>query len=116
MRSRSMRQVTIWSIGPAAAGSVADLNAYDLPANVRVCELPDWETAKQRLCAVSRVDQGQTAPEVILVWQARPDEGSRSEGAQLLGLAPVARGGRVLDSWCEGEQRSGYPPQGCLTS
>jgi len=52
-------------------------------------------------------------PELVVLVQSRPGEFSSAQLDALRAHVPLARIWRLLDSWCEGEQRSGRPPAGC---
>jgi hypothetical protein len=52
------------------------------------------------------------SPEAIILFQARPGSLSQSDIERLHRKAPLARLIVVAGSWCEGELRSGRPPQG----
>jgi CheY-like chemotaxis protein len=54
--------------------------------------------------------------QLIVLAEARPGEISSAGIDELRQTAPLARVWRLLGSWCEGEARSGHPPQGCLRS
>jgi CheY-like chemotaxis protein len=54
--------------------------------------------------------------QLIVLAQARPGQVSPASIDDLRRAAPLARVWRLLGSWCEGEARSGRPPEGCLRS
>ena len=59
--------------------------------------------------ACSALEQGEFAPDVIVVAQAYPGQYSAEAVDRMRRLAPLARVVGLLGSWCEGETRSGQP-------
>ena len=55
------------------------------------------------------VDDQQTPPQLVVVFQARPSTGDAELLAQLQADLPLAGVAVVLGSWCEGETRTGKP-------
>lgn len=51
-------------------------------------------------------------PELILLWQSRPGQHSALSIDNLRRAAPAARWLVIAGSWCEGELRTGRPPEG----
>jgi CheY-like chemotaxis protein len=51
----------------------------------------------------------------LVLVQSRPGQWSSPAMDALRGASPLTRVCRLLGSWCEGETRSGQPPQGCVT-
>ncbi len=74
------------------------------------CEIQKVENLE--LAAAFVTDQ-RFFPELVVLVQSRPGEFSGAHIDALRALVPLARIWRLLDSWCEGEQRSGRPPAGC---
>ena len=59
--------------------------------------------------AVGVLEEGQVAPDVIVVAQAQPGQFAPEAVDRLRRLAPLARVLGLLGSWCEGESRTGEP-------
>ena len=74
------------------------------------CEIRKVQGLEQAAAFVT--DQGYF-PELVVLVQSRPGEFSSVRIDALRAIIPLARIWRLLDSWCEGEQRSGRPPAGC---
>lgn len=77
---------------------------------IRLQQVDDLDAAGRLLAA------GPNAPEFIVLAQSRPGQFAAARIDALRRLAPLARIGRLLGSWCEGESRSGQPPSGCVSS
>ena len=58
------------------------------------------------------LDAQDETPELILVFQSRPDEVLTSELLPAQQCAPLSEWWLVLGSWCEGETRTGFPAPG----
>lgn len=66
--------------------------------------------------AVVALDEGWGPLDLIVLAESRPGEYSATSIDELRACAPLARVWRLLGSWCEGEQRSGHPPAGCINT
>src|SRR5262245_36664939 len=66
--------------------------------------------------ASALLEEGEIAPELIVVAESRGGQFSAESLAALRKLAPLAGVWRLLGSWCEGETRSERPPAGCIRS
>jgi CheY-like chemotaxis protein len=65
--------------------------------------------------AEALLGQPDLAAELLVLVQSRPGQWSATAIDALRRASPLAQVCRVLGSWCEGEARSGQPPQGCLS-
>ena len=86
--------------------------ALAAPAGVTV----EITRIKDAARAAAHLASGARAPELILIAAARDGEGSAAAIDALRRAAPLARIWRIAGNWCEGEKRSGRPPEGCLMS
>jgi DNA-binding NarL/FixJ family response regulator len=64
--------------------------------------------------AAQALDNGEVAPEVIVVAQAFPGQFSQQAIDHLRQRAPLARVVGLMGSWCEGEMRTGSPWRGAV--
>jgi hypothetical protein len=64
--------------------------------------------------ALEYLRAGGAPPALIVLVQSRPGQFSAVAIDGLRRAAPLARVERLAGSWCEGEQRSGQPPAGCV--
>lgn len=55
-------------------------------------------------------------PDLIVLAESRDGQHSHQALATLRQQAPLARVWRLLGSWCEGQARSGRPPEACLAT
>lgn len=92
----------LW-VGSCSAEFAAARAASSALPNVNVADLPD-------ICAaVNWLAASETAPELIVLAQARPGEIPAAEVDRLRRIAPLTRLVGLLGTWCEGESRSGQP-------
>jgi len=64
--------------------------------------------------ALAWLRTSEARPDLIVVGQQHPSQFATAEWQELLRAAPLVPLWRLLGAWCEGEQRSGRPPGGCL--
>jgi hypothetical protein len=64
--------------------------------------------------AASLIDENGWTPEFMLIAQPLPGGVGQEEIEQLRRAAPLAQIVIVAGSWCEGELRTGHPPEGAL--
>jgi CheY-like chemotaxis protein len=93
-----------------AARSSCAAALADLPSLAQVEHVADLRAAAARLA-----EPGATF-EVVAIAEPRPGQYSNDEIDALRKAAPLVRVWRLLGSWCEGEQRSGRPPLGCIAT
>ncbi|MGD9722612.1 MAG: hypothetical protein AB7O59_14870 [Pirellulales bacterium] len=89
----------------AFEGGSALFDAAESVAVDRVADLP---------AAAARLEQRANSYDLVVLCQRYPGSISELEIDDLRRRAPLTRFWRMLGSWCEGEQRTGRPPAGCL--
>lgn len=65
--------------------------------------------------ALAWLRTSEARPDLIVVGEQCPSQFTMAEWQELLRAAPLVPLWRLLGAWCEGEQRSGRPPGGCLS-
>jgi CheY-like chemotaxis protein len=65
--------------------------------------------------ALAWLRASEALPDLIVVGQQHPSQFTIAVWQELLRAAPLVPLWRLLGTWCEGEQRSGRPPGGCLS-
>jgi hypothetical protein len=100
-------QATVLAIGPWHHGEFALLQPSLNGAS-------DWLRSKNYPDALTLLSENEWSPEFILIAQPLPGDVSQCEIEQLRQAAPLAHIVIVAGSWCEGELRTGQPPEGVL--
>lgn len=98
---------SVLAIGPWDRGEFALLSSK---LNTR----GDWIASKSCEAAAKLLIVSQLAPQFIAIAQPLPGDVSHEEIEQLRQAAPLAQIIIVAGSWCEGELRTGQPPEGVL--
>lgn len=98
------------AVGPWDRGEFAALRA-ELDPNR---EWPTVATLSALIERLSSSDVAATAAEIILLAQPTPGENHQPAIETLRMLAPLMRIVCVAGSWCEGELRTGRPPDGVV--
>jgi hypothetical protein len=94
-------------IGPWRQGEFAPLLRQLDPAARR----PGYATCDDCLAGHDAAD---APPEVVLVAQPLPDGSLSAQLQRLAAATPLTRIVLVAGAWCEGERRTGRPPDGAL--
>jgi DNA-binding NarL/FixJ family response regulator len=84
--------------------------------DARIC-LDRWGVVhgfSEIAAAAAALAEAEVVPDVIVVAQAFPGQFSHQAIEQLRRLAPLARVGGLMGSWCEGEMRTGSPWPGVV--
>jgi hypothetical protein len=100
-------QATVFGIGPWHHGEFALLQPSLNGSS-------DWLRSKNFVDALTLLSENEWSPEFILIAQALPGVISQDEIEKVRQAAPLAQIVIVAGSWCEGELRTGQPPEGVL--
>jgi hypothetical protein len=107
-----MNDLSVLLVGEVdeASGFGVDAAREQIECFARVEQVDDLSEAAARLADANRPIH------LLVLAESRPGQFSSKKIDELRRAAPLVRVWRLLGGWCEGEQRSGRPPEGCTRS
>lgn len=98
-------------------GSTVDAAHSDCAAAIaRLSRLANVEQVDDLRAAERLLADPHATFDLVAIAEPRPGHYSTEQVDTLRRIAPLTRVWRLLGSWCEGEQRSGQPPLGCMST